>query len=382
MCDNLLVKRRNLLIVLLIAVCIWAFLPQDDENAYAKESPMAVAVSSTEPPAISVEDPGEALPSAEVTSASMILPAAAAEPVPEEVDIIQVVPPLQPAVTVIHEPQDDKQWALAMMDLPALWHLSTGSAQTRVAVLDTGIDANHPDLKGQVVAETNLVNSSQPGDVHGHGTHVAGIVAARDNNRGIIGVAPDCSLLNAKVADDTGRCEASDLAKGIIWAVDNGADIINISIEIHEPYVRLEEAVDYAWEHDSLVIAAAGNGGSETPVYPASYENCLAVSAIDSEHGFTRLANHGEWIDLAAPGSDIYSTLPDNGYGYKSGTSFACAYVSGIAALLFDVAIDHNENGRLNDDVADILKSSCWDLDLSGSGHGLISASQTLDHLD
>jgi thermitase len=262
-----------------------------------------------------------------------------------------------------------------------LWQISTGSSQIRVAVLDTGIDDSHSDLSGQVAAETNIATSGKPSDSHGHGTHIAGIIAAKDNNNGIIGIAPNCELLNVKVADDMGRCQASDLAEGIVWAVDNGADVINVSIEIREPYSKLEKAINYAWEQGSLVVAAAGNGGSESPVYPARYENCLAVSATDSNHDLTTLSNHGDWVDLAAPGSKIYSTLPEEKYGYKSGTSFACAHISGIAALLFDITSDANDNGRINDEVAETLKSSCQNINLSGIGNGLINATLTLSHL-
>jgi len=371
-------RRRNLLIILLISVCIWAFGPQDSEGAYAQqESPRVIAAT---PPvtSLTIEDPSSE-PTTDTNT--LDLPSVSDEPAGEEVNIIKTEPVLQPTARVITEPQADKQWALNEIDMNGLWQMSTGSSQIRVAVLDTGIDDSHPDLSGQVVAETNIATSGKPNDSHGHGTHIAGIIAAKDNNEGIIGIAPDCALLNVKVADDMGRCQASDLAEGIIWAADNGADVINVSIEIHEPYSKLEKAINYAWEKGSLVVAAAGNGGGDSPVYPASYENCLAVSAIDSDQDLTTLSNHGDWVDLAAPGSEIYSTLPEKSYGYKSGTSFACAHISGIAALLFDLVNDTNDNGRTNDEVADILKSSCQDINLSGIGSGLINATVTLSYL-
>jgi thermitase len=247
-----------------------------------------------------------------------------------------------------------------------LWQLTAGSHETTVAVLDTGIDQDHEELDGQVIAETNFSNSFTPNDIHGHGTHVAGIIAAKNNGLGVIGVAPGCLLLNVKVADDTGRCSALVLAKGIIWAVDSGANVINISIEIREPSPELERAVNYAWSQGCLIIAAAGNHGSESPTYPAYYENCLAVAAAGPDNNLIPLSNFGDWVDVTAPGLNIYSTLPDNDYGYKSGTSFACAYVSGIGALLFDIVTDTNSNDQLNDEVRAIIESGCQEIDLTG----------------
>ena len=229
-----------------------------------------------------------------------------------------------------------------------------------VAILDTGIDQDHEDLEGKVVAEVNLTDSPASGDVYGHGTHVAGIIAGSSNNgTGIVGVAPECQLINIKVADDKGRCNASRIASGIIWAVDNGANVINVSIELGEPSPELEEAVNYAWGQGAVVIAAAGNDGVQSPVYPAAYENCIAVAALREDSTLAPLSNYGDWVAVAAPGFNIYSTLPDDSYGYKSGTSFATAYISGLAALLFNEVTDTNGNGRLNDEVRAALEQSC-----------------------
>ena len=255
---------------------------------------------------------------------------------------------------------------LSETEASRLHQLTPGSHEATVAILDTGIDQNHEELQGQVIAETNFSKSSTLSDIHGHGTHVAGIIAAKDDGLGIIGVAPGCSLLAVKVADDTGMCRASALAKGIIWAADNGANVINISIEIREPATELEKAVNYAWSQGCLIIAAAGNNGGGSPVYPAYYENCLAVAAVDPDNKLAPLSNFGDWVNVFAPGLDIYSSLPGDNYGSKSGTSFACAYVSGIGALLFDVVTDTNRNHRLNDEVRTIIESGCQEIDLAG----------------
>jgi len=263
-------------------------------------------------------------------------------------------------VLTFNDPYREKQWALSQIQMQGLWPTATGGAGILVAILDTGIDQDHEDLEGKVVFEANLTDSPAPGDVYGHGTHIAGIIAAYSNNGvGIVGVAPECQLINIKVADDRGRCDASRIARGIIWAVDKGANVINVSIELGEPSPELEEAVNYAWGQGVVIIAAAGNEGTQSPVYPAAYEHCIAVAATRQDNTLAPLSNYGDWVDAAAPGFNIYSTLPDDSYGYKSGTSFATAYVSGLAALLFGVVTDTNDNGRLNDEVRAALEESC-----------------------
>ena len=244
--------------------------------------------------------------------------------------------------------------------IPHLPRSVTDNIKVLVAVLDTGIDKRHEDLADLVVAEANFSDSYKTADSNGHGTHIAGIIAAKDNEVGILGIAPGCLLLNAKVADENGTCEAAALAKGIVWAVDNGASVINISVELKEPSQELKEAINYAWERGSLIVAAAGNSGDYSLIYPASYENCIAVGCLGGNGELFSLSNHGDWVDVAAPGCDIYSCLPGNCYGYKTGTSFATAYVSGIAALLFGVVTDSNGDGKLNDEVKKLIETGCY----------------------
>jgi subtilisin family serine protease len=226
-----------------------------------------------------------------------------------------------------------------------------------VAVLDTGIDETHEALSGLVVGDANFSESYDTKDRNGHGTYVAGIIAAKENHVGMVGVSPGCQLLNVKVADDQGRCEPSTLAEGIVWAADHGANVINISIELKESSPELEKAVNYAWEKGSLIIVAAGNNADESSVYPACYENCIAVSCLGGDDKLLPLSNCGAWVHVAAPGCNVYSCLPKNCYGYKSGTSCAAAYASGIAALLFATVDDANGDGRLNDDMKTLIES-------------------------
>jgi len=294
-----------------------------------------------------------------------------------ENNLSQPEPAVISELPIPNDPYIDRQWALNQIRMPELWQITTGSPEILVAVLDTGIDQSHVDLEGKVVAEINLTGSPTPSDIHGHGTHVAGIIAASSNNGiGIAGVAPQCRLMNVKVADDRGKCQATALAEGIIWAVDNGAKVINISIEIKESSPDLEAAINYAWNHGALVVAAAGNSGSHEPVYPAYYQNCIAVTAVKEENSLSPLSNNGNWVDLAAPGYKIYSTQPGDSYGFETGTSFASAHVSGIAALLFSLVTDTNNNGFLNDEVLAIIEDSCLEIGIDGAGRGYIDTSQ------
>ena len=196
--------------------------------------------------------------------------------------------------------------------------------------------------------------------MHGHGTHIAGIIAAiNDNNLGINGIAPESRLLNVKVADDQGNCRMSALIEGIYWAIESGARVINISIEMVRTSPELEASIAYAWENGAIIISAAGNSGSDRPVYPAYYDNCIGVTALGDNGELGPLANYGDWVNAAVPGFSIYSSLPGDDYGYKHGTSFAAAYVSGLAAYLVPLIEDGNGNGRLNDEVRQLIINSC-----------------------
>lgn len=248
------------------------------------------------------------------------------------------------------------QWPLRKMKIPALSHFEEQDP-VLVAILDTGIDKNHEDLSGKVIAEINFSNSLSSDDSNGHGTFVAGIISANINNGiGIAGISPNCRLLNVKVSDDNGYCKGSDIARGIVWATDHGAKVINVSIEYDTGFRRLEEAVNYAWEKGALIISSASNQ-IVRPVYPAYYENCIAIVATDKHDNEGPLIGYGDWVDVVAPGLVVFSTLPSDSYGYQSGTSFAVAHVSGLASLLFSIAEDTNLDGKLNDEVRSAIQN-------------------------
>ncbi|MBN1862171.1 MAG: S8 family serine peptidase [Dehalococcoidales bacterium] len=282
------------------------------------------------------------------------------------------------AAPALNDEFSDKQWALAKIQAFEAWQSAAADSDVLIAVLDTGIDETQEDLAGRVVASVNFTESPTTDDIYGHGTHIAGIIAATANNgTGIAGLS-NSSLLNVKVANDRGLCKASDVAEGIIWAVDNGAEVINLSLAITGSTEALEQAVDYAWENGAILVAAAGNYGSSTPVYPAGYDNCLAVTATNVDDKLAILANHGQWVNIAAPGADIYSTLPDNAYGFKTGTSMATAYVSGLAALLFPLASDSDGDGLVNDEVRSAIEASGDPTEITDIAQGRINAARAV----
>jgi thermitase len=256
-----------------------------------------------------------------------------------------------------------ERWDLLQIKAPDAWELASGGQDTIVAILDNGIDQTHPALQGKVIDEINFTSSSGIDNTRGHGTHIAGIIAAMLTQNGNSGVAFNAKLLDVKVADNNGQTDALKVAKGIIWAADHNAQVINISIVISKPYPMLEYAVNYAWEKGCVLIAAAGNDGSSNPVYPAAYPHVIAVAASDKTNNLAPWSSRGDWVDVAAPGVDIYSTLPGGRYGNKSGSSFSTALVSGEAALLFPDARDQDNDGLVNREVEDMILSNCDTVD-------------------
>jgi thermitase len=258
------------------------------------------------------------------------------------------------AAPITNDSYVDKQWALQRIQ--GLVVEPTGTKEILVAVLDTGIDQQHEDLVGKVVGSVNFTDSPTASDVLGHGTHIAGIIAANTNNGiGVAGIAPNCRLLNVKIADDKGVVRASAVAKGIIWAVDNGAKIINMSLAMPATIPALDEAVNYAWSKGVVMIAAAGNDGKAAPTYPADEPHVIAVAATDAKDNLWSMSNRGAWVDIYAPGAGIYSTQPGDKYCYRSGTSMAAAVVSAVAALTLATVTDTNGDGQLNDEVTGVL---------------------------
>jgi len=266
---------------------------------------------------------------------------------------------------------------LSSLNLEIAWDTSTGSADVVVAIIDTGVNYNHEDLKQNIwinageipddgldndgngfiddtrgwdfvsVPANDVASGEDPGppdndpmDFFGHGTHVAGIVGAEGNNGiGVTGVAWDVSLMvlraGYKTSSNQGALPNTDTSQALYYACDNGAHIVNMSYGGPYPSSLTRAAMDYCTEKGVLLVAAAGNSASSTPIYPASFDNVFSVASLDyNDWAKSSFSTYGTWVDIAAPGSNVYSTLLNGGYGYMSGTSMASPIVAGVAALL------------------------------------------------
>jgi len=246
---------------------------------------------------------------------------------------------LDAVVHALRVPNDEllpTQWSITKTHAEQAWDATTGSSQVVVAIVDTGVDPTQPDLSGKLVAGYDYVNNDQdPSDDNGHGTAVAGIVAANTDNRiGVAGYCWACRLMPVKVLGADGTGFASGLAQGIVWATDHGARVINASLGSTVDDPTLTAAAQYAWAHGVLVVAAAGNESSPTSDYPAALPNVLSVSASDENDQLYGFSNSGALV--AAPGENS-TTAPGSGYVSFLGTSSAAPVVSGIAGLAFSL---------------------------------------------
>ncbi|MCS1352536.1 S8 family serine peptidase [Mechercharimyces sp. CAU 1602] len=252
------------------------------------------------------------------------------------------------------------QYGPQNMQLPAAWEITRGNSGVIVAVIDSGVEANHPDLQGQVIQGYDYIdNDPDASDVHGHGTHVAGTVAASTNNRiGVAGVAPNVKIMPVRVLNDEGYGTNEQVANGILYAVNNGADVINMSLGDPEPSQLIEDAVNYAWSKGVVIVASAGNKSTNKPNYPGTYDRSIAVAALDENDRIANFSNYGDWVDVAAPGVDILSTTIGGGYGEKSGTSMAAPHVAGVAALLASQGMSHTEIRAALESTADHIPNT------------------------
>jgi len=241
------------------------------------------------------------------------------------------------AAWIPNDPYFGSQYGLSQIKCPSSWDLTLGSSSVVIAILDTGVDLNHPDLVGKLVSGTDLVNSDgTPEDDNGHGTHCAGIAAAATNNGiGVAGAAPNCKIMPVKVLDAGGSGYLSTVAQGIRYAADGGAKVISLSLGSSSASLTLQEAVNFAISKGAVVVAAAGNEGVSSKFYPAACSGVISVGAVDSNNNKATFSNYGSWVSVAAPGVRIYSTWAGDTYAYASGTSMATPFVAGEAAILF-----------------------------------------------
>lgn len=236
--------------------------------------------------------------------------------------------------TVPDDPLWSTQWGSRLVGAPRAWDATRGADAIVIAILDTGVDAAHQDLGGATVPGRDFVNGDlDPTDDQGHGTAVAGVIAARTNNLvGAAGVCWTCSMMPVKVLDSTGSGATSTIATGIVWAIDHGARVLNMSFGSPGKSSTMQSAISYASKKGAVLAAAAGNSGVDTPFYPAAYSNVIGVSATNEADARYSWSNYGDWVQVAAPGCN---TAPNLGGGYVEfcGTSSATPIVAGIAGL-------------------------------------------------
>lgn len=276
-----------------------------------------------------------------------------------------------------NDPAFSAQYALVNIRAPQGWDVTTGSHLVTIAIVDTGVDQTHPELAAKVLAGYDFVNNdSDPQDDNGHGTHVAGIAAALGNNGiGIAGVSWGARILPVKVLNASNTGTYSNVAAGIVWATDQGAHIINLSLGGASPSLTLENAVNYAAAHGVLMAAAAGNTGGAL-LYPARYAPVIAVASTNAANLRAPSSAFGPELDLSAPGVSIYSLAPGGGYATLSGTSMSAPHVSGALALLLSLPGVGPMQARSS------LETTALDLDTPGwdlfTGYGLIQLDAAL----
>lgn len=286
---------------------------------------------------------------------------------------------LAQVVAIPNDPSYPSQWQLPKIGAPAAWDINQGATGSAVAVLDTGIDPAHPDLKNKLLPGYNFYdNNNDTRDVYGHGTKVAGVAAAMGNNAvGVAGVNWNGAIMPLRISDTAGWGTYSAMAQAIIYAVDHGVRIINLSFGGTSYSSTLQSAVDYAWSKNAVVFASAGNANSSVMQYPAACNHVIAVAATDSADNRSSFSSFGSWVDVSAPGSSVYSTVNGGGYGAVSGTSFASPITAGLATLMLSV-----NPGLTATQIESIIEQSADDLGAVGFdqyfGYGRINATKAL----
>ncbi|HSR51783.1 MAG TPA: S8 family serine peptidase [Acidobacteriota bacterium] len=278
---------------------------------------------------------------------------------------------IEPEVTTANDPMFDNAWHLSRIRAPEAWDLSVGQGIT-VAVLDTGVDPDHPDLSPQLVPGWNLYdNNADTSDVYGHGTKVAGVVAALSNNGlGVTSIAWSARVMPVRISRPDGAAYVSTIAQGLTWAADHGADVANISYRVSH-YSSVRSAAEYLRSLGGITVVSAGNSHGYEAFAPNP--SVLAISATTSSDALASFSSYGEYVDLSAPGSGIWTTTNGGGYGAPSGTSFSSPVTAAVVALMMAV------NPSLTPpQLEDLLFSTALDLGASGYdiyfGHGRVDA--------
>ncbi|KKS14188.1 MAG: Subtilisin [Parcubacteria group bacterium GW2011_GWB1_41_6] len=300
----------------------------------------------------------------------------------------------------------DDSWGVKRIGAGTVHNNGNKGLGVKIGIIDSGINYNHPDLDGVYAGGYDFVqNDSEPMDVYGHGTHVAGTACAEDNDFGVVGVAPSCALYSLRVLNNDGVGSWSATIAAMDWAVKNNLQVVNLSLgSSRNPGTAVKTAFDNAEKAGVVIAAAAGNSGNNAGkgnniIYPAKYASVIAVGATDSTDKRASFSSTGSELEIMAPGVSVLSTWNDdtsylnpqpiclNGvcyYKYGSGTSMASPHVAGVAALVIasGTVTDTNSNGRINDEVRAKLDSTATDLGTTGKdtqyGYGLVNAASAV----
>lgn len=283
-------------------------------------------------------------------------------------------------------PAESLPWGVNRIDAERVWDVDNNlvvdngvkaGSGVKVAVLDTGIDLDHPDLQVNIKGGVNTINPFKSADDdNGHGTHVAGIIAGADNTVGVLGVAPNASLYAVKVLNKNGSGFISDIIEGLQWSIDNNMQVVNMSLGTASDIQSLHDAIIAAYNHGIVLVAAAGNSGpgDNTVLFPAKYVEVIAVSATDNTDAVASWSSRGSEVELAAPGVNILSTYKGGGYKTLSGTSMASPHVAGTAALVIASGVTNPGEVRSK------LQSTADDKGTTGLdnlyGYGLVDAEE------
>jgi subtilisin family serine protease len=282
----------------------------------------------------------------------------------------------------VSQPTEVLPWGIDRINAELVWPSGNAANPIKVGIIDTGISNKHPDLLANIKGGVNTINPLKGwNDDNGHGSHVAGIVAALDNDIGVVGVGPQIDLYAIKVLGANGSGYLSDVIEGIQWAIANNMQVINMSLGIASDVQSFHDTVIAAKNAGIVVVAAAGNSGGAVN-FPAAYPEVIAVSATDKNNVLASWSSRGPEVDLSAPGVDIYSTYKGTGYATFSGTSMAAPHVAGSAALVLNTpvgAYDLNTNGKWDpDEVQKKLQDTAVDLGNPGFdnlyGWGLVNS--------
>lgn len=269
---------------------------------------------------------------------------------------------LPPEEISANDPYYDKAWHLGKIEAPSAWEISMGEGVV-VAILDTGVDEDHPDLFGQTVPGWNIYDDDDDtSDVYGHGTRVAGTVAAAsDNGIGVTSIAWDTLIMPVRISRPDGYASTSDIVEGIIWAADHGAQVANISYDVSGS-LTVENAAAYMRERGGVVVVAAGNSGIYRSIAPSPA--LISVGATDKHDIRASFSAYGEYLDLVAPGAHIYSTRLGDGCSSASGTSMSCPVVAGVVALMMSVnpLLNPAQVDTILTETTDDLGDGGWDI--------------------